>query len=70
MPYLEKYLYAKLGTLIRGKEFRLGNVVIRSRAFGIGHVVWNTICTIIKINLDQACTQYKFTHTKFKLYLY
>ena len=32
------YIYFKLGTTIRGREFRLGNTVIWSRAFGVGHV--------------------------------
>ena len=27
----------KLGTLIRVREFRLGNAVIRSRTLGVGH---------------------------------
>ena len=37
MPDLEWYLYAKPGTPIQGREFRLGNAVIRSRAFGVIH---------------------------------
>ena len=37
MPYLEKYLQTKLGTPIRDREFRLGNVVIQGKAFGVGH---------------------------------
>ena len=27
----------EVGRPIRGREFRLGNAVIRSRAFGVGH---------------------------------
>ena len=34
-PYLEEYLYAKLGTPIQGREFRVGNAFVR--AFGVGH---------------------------------
>ena len=37
MPYLEQYLYTKLDRPIQGREFRLGNAVIRSRAFGVAH---------------------------------
>ena len=37
IPYLEWYLYVKLGTPIQGRGFRLENVVIRSRVFGVGH---------------------------------
>ena len=34
MHYLEKYLYTKLGRSALGREFRLGNTVIRSRTCG------------------------------------
>ena len=37
IPYLEQYLYTKLGRSTRGREVRLGNAVIRSRAFLVGH---------------------------------
>ena len=34
MLYLEQYLYTKLGTSTRGRDFRLGNSAIRSRTCG------------------------------------
>ena len=39
MPYLELYLYTKLGRSTWGRELRPGNAVIRSKAFGVGHTV-------------------------------
>ena len=53
MPYLEQYLYTKPDTPIRGREFRLGNAVIWSRAFGvesaaIQNIVRRKICTMYR----------------------
>ena len=42
MPMLEQCLFKKLGTPIRDREFRLGNAVIWSWAFGVGHAAGYT----------------------------
>ena len=66
MSYLEEYLYTKLGTPIRSREFRQGNSVIRSRKFGVEHAaihsypkwgrgIWSALLRISALSEARLC---------------